>query len=77
MTVTRKHLKTCHPHLYRHFVITNKLKGWETIDDGHDWNGSYERAEFTLDGFYQRLIRWIAVDDQVCLSLSNMFDGCG
>jgi len=24
-----------------------------------------DRPPFTLDGFYERLVRWIAVDDQV------------
>jgi hypothetical protein len=49
--------------------VLRKLKGWESlrltnqIEQAASEGRKYEK--FTLEGFLTRLIRWIAVDDQV------------
>ena len=53
-----------HGKAWREVVVLNKLKGWETID--LPINGKNHREPFSLEGFYQRLVRWVSVDDQVC-----------
>ncbi|CAA7268998.1 unnamed protein product [Cyclocybe aegerita] len=53
--------------MWREVVLLKQLKGWEElgvkgcVEDGQN---ERERETFTLAGFYQRLVRWIAVDDQ-------------
>ena len=60
----RKHLTLKHGKLYREIVVLKKLKNWETI---HQFATREKppREPFSLPGFYERLIKWIAVDDQV------------
>ena len=61
-----------HLKIWRDTVLVEKLKGWETISPSenvkntlsHDRIAS-EDQEFTLDGFYERFISWVVVDDQV------------
>ena len=45
-------------------VIAHELKGWE---DHISAAGAFpkQREIFTLEGFYEQLVRWISVDDQV------------
>ena len=60
----RKHLTSKHGKLYREIVVLKKLKNWETIDQ----STTREKPPcepFSLPGFYEQLIQWIAVDDQV------------
>lgn len=63
----RTHLLSKHEKIYNEVVILKKLKGWETINQskGGSAHQTGEREGFSLKGFYERLLRWIAVDDQV------------
>ncbi|KAF5387624.1 hypothetical protein D9615_000715 [Tricholomella constricta] len=65
-----EHLQSRHWSVYRELVVSKKLKGWEkTAKLRH---GPFENARassegrepFTLEGFYDRLAKWIVVDDQ-------------
>lgn len=49
--------------------MMNQLKGW--MDIGKE-NPGEEREAFSLQGFYERLLRWIAADDQVHIFFNNM-----
>ncbi|GLB45637.1 putative encoded by [Lyophyllum shimeji] len=59
----REHLISKHYDKFRVAVLTNKLKGWETFGHAPGARGK-EREPFSLEGFYERFVRWIAVDDQ-------------
>jgi hypothetical protein len=59
--------------VYRELVLSHKLKGWEAIAQGEVPEGvgssqksSQAQEPFSLEGFYTRLLKWVAVDDQVC-----------
>lgn len=58
----RSHLKEKHYRTWRELVMLNQLKGWTDISKECPED---EREAFSLQGFYERLLRWIAVDDQV------------
>ncbi|CAA7265591.1 unnamed protein product [Cyclocybe aegerita] len=62
------HLKRKHWKVWRDIVILKQLKGWKELGLTRYGTGStsgpYEREPFSLDGFYDRLVRWIVVDDQ-------------
>lgn len=66
----RRHLRKVHGDHWVHTVVLRKLKGWEAlrlkkrVEKAASEARVYE--QFTLEGFLKRLIRWIAVDDQVC-----------
>ncbi|GLB38433.1 hypothetical protein LshimejAT787_0502980 [Lyophyllum shimeji] len=53
-----------HSREYTGFVLSYKLKGWEALVSASRDHRPGERPPFTLEGFYEHLIRWIAVDDQ-------------
>lgn len=53
-----------HAEQYQHWVLEHKLKGWETLGKTDNEQGPGARPQFTLEGFYERLVCWIAVDDQ-------------
>jgi len=56
-----------HGKYWRDIVILKQLKGWEQLGAMPvDGLRPCEREPFSLGGFYDRLIRWVAVDDQVC-----------
>jgi len=64
-----------HSNEWKTIVLKHKLKGWETIDEklsshqeGHQMGGktNQRKKPFMLEGFYEHLVRWIAVDDQAC-----------
>ena len=59
-----KHLTSKHGKLYREIVVLKKLKTWETIDQSAA-REKLSHEPFSLPGFYERLIKWIAVDDEV------------
>lgn len=71
----RAHNWKFHAEEWVRLVIAEKLKGWETIEGKlMDYRcrqsatmaqTAQMREEFTLEGFYERLVRWVAVDDQV------------
>ncbi|RDB20127.1 putative AC transposase [Hypsizygus marmoreus] len=61
----REYLKRAHPVLFAEQVLTYQLKGWEQLSEtSQESRAPGEREPFTLEGFYRRLVRWIAVDDQ-------------
>jgi hypothetical protein len=64
----RAHLRKYHGDDYRDAVISEQLKGWRTIDGTTSTlhTASQEREPFSLEGFYERLVSWVVVDDQVC-----------
>jgi hypothetical protein len=63
----RNHLKEEHETLWRDVVVLEKLKGWKDIGNSPTYSepGRAHNEKFTIEGFYERLLRWIAVDDQV------------
>lgn len=68
--------------VYRELVLSQKLKGWEAIARGEvpeaaggPKRSTHAREPFPLEGFYTRLLKWIAVDDQVCFSLYSFSSG--
>ncbi|KAF5375571.1 hypothetical protein D9615_009215 [Tricholomella constricta] len=68
----RDHLHMKHWKVYRELVVAEKLKGWEETarlgpdyrPNGSETHNTADREPFTLQGFYSRLAKWIAVDDQ-------------
>lgn len=65
-TAIRNHLKT-HDKLWSDLVLLKQLKGWDRMGTSNKNSPSGEREAFSLPGFYERLVKWIAVDDQVRL----------
>jgi hypothetical protein len=65
----RTHLSTKHGNEWRKIVVMEELKGWDKIGQQNQNSDKPTRESFTLEGFLERLARWIAVDDQVRLSL--------
>ncbi|KDQ54439.1 hypothetical protein JAAARDRAFT_49389 [Jaapia argillacea MUCL 33604] len=67
-TTIRKHLKKDHGEMWRGVVITEKLKGWEELKagccPGLSEVGCNEHEPFSVEGFLDHLVKWIAVDDQ-------------
>lgn len=64
----RNHLESAHQLLWEELVIVYKLKGWETIQEQQkvDTNGRKRSYEpFTLAGFNERLLSFIAANDKV------------
>lgn len=65
----RNHLKNAHEAMWLQIVILQELKGWR---DAGCLNSNHQNREpFSLTGFYERLLKWIAVDDQVCMYLKT------
>ncbi|TFK58404.1 hypothetical protein BDN72DRAFT_87519 [Pluteus cervinus] len=65
----REHLEKDHWAIYYEQVMQHKLKGWETLPErAREANrpviSSNTREPFTLEGFYQRLVKWMAASDQ-------------
>jgi len=61
----RNHLSLKHGDEWRKIVLIEKLKGWDKMRCENGGTGS--RDVFTMEGFLERLARWIAADDQVSL----------
>jgi hypothetical protein len=65
----RKHLRSHHNKEWKLSCIALKLPNWEAY--AVEMEGSdgvvlpVDKDEWTLDGFLERLIKWIVVDDQV------------
>jgi len=59
----RTHLSTKHGDEWRKIIVLEQLKGWEKL--GRQKTENQIRESFTLEGFHERLARWIAADDQV------------
>ncbi|KAF4617427.1 hypothetical protein D9613_006423 [Agrocybe pediades] len=59
----RNHLSSKHGTEWRQIVLVEQLKGWEKISSIKPVPKEV-KEEFTLQGFWDRLARWIAVDDQ-------------
>ncbi|KAL0568490.1 hypothetical protein V5O48_013490 [Marasmius crinis-equi] len=60
----RDHLKREHLVVWKNTVKTRKLKGWETIDSTAPDESQSESEPFCKEGFYTRLIRFLAVYDE-------------
>lgn len=60
----RNHLKNDHGEMWLKIVISQELKGWQ---DAARNSNHRDREPFSLGGFNERLLKWIAVDDQVLL----------
>jgi hypothetical protein len=65
-TAIQNHLKVEHGKVWRELILLKQLKGWETIGASTQ-TAPGEREEFSIPGFYDRLVKWIAVDDQARL----------
>ncbi|KAJ7794068.1 hypothetical protein B0H14DRAFT_2622246 [Mycena olivaceomarginata] len=65
-TAIHNHLKSqSHEKVWHDIVLLKQLKGWETLGTSNKNSPSGEHEPFSLPGFYNRLVKWIAVDDQV------------
>lgn len=53
--------------IWRDMVLLKQLKGWETLGTSNKETPSGDREPFSIPGMYERLVKWIAVDDQVRL----------
>lgn len=62
----RQHLRGKHGKVWRDVVVLRQLKGWKEVGAFTLEDEPREREPFSLAGFYERLVRWVAVDDQVC-----------
>ncbi|PPR02336.1 hypothetical protein CVT24_011679 [Panaeolus cyanescens] len=58
----QNHLKSAHKKLWREMVMINRLKGWD--QQCSDNPESRERLPFSIEGFHEHLVKWIAVNDQ-------------
>ncbi|KAJ7834015.1 hypothetical protein B0H13DRAFT_2110220 [Mycena leptocephala] len=63
----RRHLQSEHGKVWKDMVLLKQLKNWETLE-ASTTQAPDEREEFSLPGLYESLVKWIAVDDQACLS---------
>jgi len=68
----RTYENTFKKHIGLSIVLSHELKGWEKIGRGEvpevagsTGGSTRHREDFSLDGFYKPLLKWIAVDDQV------------
>ena len=68
--------------VYQELVLSQKLKGWEAIARGEVPEAAggpkrltHAQEPFSLEGFYTWLLKWIAVDDQVCFLLYSLSSG--
>ncbi|KAF8901531.1 hypothetical protein CPB84DRAFT_1777550 [Gymnopilus junonius] len=74
----RHHFKKEHFKTWADVVILKKLKGWREILRDSRRGEPAQRESFNLEGFYDRLTKWVAVDDQSldvvdCPELRNLF----
>ena len=70
----RKHLQRYHETEWVNTVQHKKLKGHIEPHEQHNGTGGdspAQEAPFTVAGFYERLIRWIIVDDQASVFSSS------
>jgi len=85
-TNIRTHLRENHWKVYREVVVKEKLKYWDEIAQmtGPTALSAPKECEpFTLEGFFERLVKWVVVDDQVsftffflyCLKLTALQHG--
>jgi hypothetical protein len=55
--------------MWEEMVIKERLKNWQKVDQDKALREQEPRSSeiepFTLEGLYERLVRWIATDDQV------------
>lgn len=66
----RDHLQSYHPDEWVQEVIKNNLKGSDLLLQQYNGPTALVRVaeKVTVDGFRERLVRWIISDDQVCIS---------
>lgn len=74
----RDHLIDAHWDTFRETVLVEKLKGWENIASGAltgpggSKTSTASREPFSVEGFYERLVKWVVVDDQVSQLLQSI-----
>lgn len=61
-------------------VLREKLKDWEKIGKSSTSAGSpvgnnWPQEPFTMEGFLERLLRWVVVDDQVITEIFEIING--
>lgn len=70
-TTIRQHLLKHHQLSWEDMVIKERLKNWQTVEQGRldalRKGIKIIKEPFTSDGFYERLVHWVATDDQVCV----------
>lgn len=68
-TSIRAHLRDKHGDNWISVVIKEKLKDWQLRESEKRSRPQKDQGmePFTLAGLYERLVRWVAADDQVCL----------
>lgn len=63
------HLGAQHYDYWWQIVFLERLKGWDTIppplEAREEIFADSKVPVFTLEGFYEKLARWIVIDDQV------------
>lgn len=73
------HLQSRHGKLWQNIVVAEKLKNWEKVKillasvSERDAASNGAKAPFSLEGFLERLVRWIVVDNQVSASIILSF----
>ncbi|KAF5309470.1 hypothetical protein D9619_012446 [Psilocybe cf. subviscida] len=71
----RRHFIKEHRPIWEEMVIKERLKNWQKIDQDKNIreqeSRSSETEPFTLEGLYERLVCWIATDDQSINTLEN------
>lgn len=73
----RRHFIKEHRPMWEEMVIKECLKNWQKIDQDKNKreqeSRSSETKPFTPEGLYERLVRWIATDDQVRQNLTLVY----
>nr|VWO95490.1 Lmo0415 protein [Ganoderma boninense] len=74
----RDHHSTCHKEEWRKEVVENQLKGWEKLSFKNGVAPAPSQSPnaappepFTQAGFHQRIVQWIAHDDQALNVVEN------
>ncbi|KAF5319548.1 hypothetical protein D9619_008318 [Psilocybe cf. subviscida] len=74
-TTIRQHLLKHHQLSWEDMVIKEQLKNWQTVEQGRldalRKGIKIIKEPFTSDVFYERLVRWVATDDQSVNILEN------
>ena len=70
----REHMQKHHFNDWKATVLREQLKDWDKIGQlgfSKSSNANCTHEPFTMEGFLQRLARWIIVDDQVITLFSK------
>jgi hypothetical protein len=77
-TLIRRHFEAQHEKTWKVACIALKLKNWEryaeeATPEGRSAKRGTTREEWSLDGFLDRLVKWMVVDDQVSLFILRQY----